>query len=289
MVRRYCFAAVMAIGFMGLVYTGAIASQTLTLTLESPSLSNADIGKPVQRQSRSVTEQSASSDSQSKSADTDSNTVRVGHVGVVQTSTAVIYRSKSASAARYASVKCQTPLAIVKEERNWYGVLMSNGGVGWIQQKCVKLIGFDLVANRSDIGRSSISSRSGDVSRSDAVASELMTLPDKFTGTPYVFGGTDPTSGLDCSAFVRMVFDSSGIHLPRTAREQAKVGETVPLDQLQPGDRLYFSCKNPYIDHCGIYCGNGYFVHCSKSRNGVGIDSLTSDFYWRHLVMAKRS
>ena len=97
------------------------------------------------------------------------------------------------------------------------------------------------------------------------------------------------TSGMDCSAFVRMVFGQHGFSLPRTAREQAGVGQTVTVDQLQPGDRLYFSCKNPYIDHCGIYAGGGYFVHCSSSRGGVAVDSLSSSFYWRNLVIAKRS
>jgi cell wall-associated NlpC family hydrolase len=105
----------------------------------------------------------------------------------------------------------------------------------------------------------------------------------------YIYGGTNPATGMDCSAFVRMVFGQYNVKLPRTAREQALVGQTVPFDQLQPGDRLYFSCRNSYIDHCGIYAGNGHFVHCSASRNGVGLDSLASDFFWRSLVVAKRS
>jgi len=88
---------------------------------------------------------------------------------------------------------------------------------------------------------------------------------------------------------VRTVFGRLGVTLPRTAREQAGVGQTVAFDQLQPGDRLYFSCKNPYVDHCGIYAGGGYFVHCSSSRGGVAVDSLAADFYWRSLITAKRS
>ena len=61
------------------------------------------------------------------------------------------------------------------------------------------------------------------------------------------------------------------------------------MDQLRPGDRLYFSCKYSYVDHCGIYAGNGYFIHSSVSRKGVGVDSLSSDYYWRSLVTARRS
>ena len=111
----------------------------------------------------------------------------------------------------------------------------------------------------------------------------------QYAGVPYVYGGTSTTSGMDCSAFVRSVFGQYGVNLPRTARAQAQVGASVPFDQLQPGDRLYFACKNPYPDHCGIYAGNGYFIHCSARKGGVAIDSLATDFFARSLVTARRS
>lgn len=255
-------------------------SQTLTLSLETPSLtSSAPGGQPT-----------TATTAKTKA---DTNTVKVGRVGLVQSASAYIYKSKSPSSRRYATVKAETPLAIVREESEWFGVLMVNGAIGWIPSKHVRLIDYDLVAKRSSPTRGSTTSRGGQPERADRSAigdgSDLVRTAMQYQGVRYVFGGNSPSTGMDCSAFVKMVFGQHGIRLPRTAREQANVGVTVPFDQLQPGDRLYFSCNNPYIDHTGIYAGNGYFVHCSRSRGGVGVDSLGSDFYWRTLVIAKRS
>ena len=246
------------------------AAQTLTLSLETPTLGA----------------KQGSSPSTAKQAPK-TNTVRVGRVGTVRVSTAYIYKSKSSKARRYATVKADTPLAVVKEEGSWYGVLMTNGTIGWIPRKNVKMTGYELVKAKPDKSRGSLTSRGG--TTHFASGSELIRTAMRYSGIPYVYGGTNPARGMDCSAFVRSVFSQHGVKLPRTAREQARTGIPVPFDQLQPGDRLYFACNNPYIDHCGIYAGNGSFVHCSRSRKGVGIDSLASDFYWRSLVTARRS
>jgi len=208
---------------------------------------------------------------------------------MVQVSAAPIYQARSTSAPRFTVVKGDTPLAITREEGNWYGVLMVNGDTGWILRQAVKLTGYDLVAEKPAARRGSLTARGGQAPRPGFVSDGVVRAALQYSGTRYVFGGNDPDSGMDCSAFVRMVFGQYGVNLPRTAREQAQIGASVPFDQLQPGDRLYFSCKNSYVDHCGIYAGNGYFVHCSSSRNGVAVDSLASDFYWRSLVTARRS
>ncbi|MGC8863629.1 MAG: C40 family peptidase [Armatimonadota bacterium] len=217
------------------------------------------------------------------------NQVRVGKVGVVAAAKATIYQSRSAKSSKYADVNRETPLAIIREEGPWYGVLMINGAIGWISKHLVRLTGYELVADRSAGMRGIATSRGGDASRGTMIGDGIVRTALGYSGVRYVYGGTDPATGMDCSAFVRMVFGQFGINLPRTAREQAEVGTSVPFDQLQPGDRLYFQCKNGYIDHCGIYAGNGYFVHCSASRGGVAVDSLDSDFYWKTLVAARRS
>lgn len=259
------------------------ASQTLTLSLESPDLKN-----PAAKTTAPASSKTQSTSTPAAKKAVQNNTVKVGLVGVVQVSSANIYKSKSSSGRKYSTVKDKTPLAIVKDEGEWYGILMTNGSIGWIARKNVKLTGYELTTTKPETTRGNTTSRGGQVDRVGAWAQQLMDVASQYTGIPYVFGGTT-SSGLDCSAFVQTVFRQFGVNLPRTSRQQATVGNSVPFDQLQPGDRLYFSCKYSYIDHCGIYAGNGYFVHCSKSRNGVGVDSLSSDFYWRNLVVAKRS
>jgi len=253
-------------------------SDKLTLSLETPGFGEAAASKS-----------SADTSSSSTPEKRQETTVRVGRVGIVAVTSAAIYQSRSANSPKFSTVKLETPLAIVKEEGDWYGILMVNGATGWISKHLVKLTGYELVADRSLPSRGSLVSRGGEVSRSTALADGVVRTAMQYSGVRYVFGGSDPGAGMDCSAFVRMVFGQYGVALPRTARDQAQVGASVPLDQLQPGDRLYFQCKSSYIDHCGIYAGNGYFVHCSASRNGVAVDSLASDFYWRSLVAARRS
>ena len=283
LVRCLAIIAVSVVYFAGCV----CASQTLSLSLEAPALGNPEASNitPTTKQPQSQSQEGAQT-----------VTVKIGRVGMVQTPSAAIYQSRSTRGPKFTTVKSNTPLAIVKEEGEWYGVLMINGAIGWIPRASVKMTGYELVAKKpawnakKDIEptRGFETSRGDKIDRAGVAGEAIIRTALQYSGVPYVFGGTDPATGMDCSAFVRAVFAQHGIALPRTSREQALVGVTVPFDQLQPGDRLYFSCKNPYIDHCGIYAGNGYFIHCSARKGGVGIDSLASDYYWRSLVVAKR-
>ncbi len=112
----------------------------------------------------------------------------------------------------------------------------------------------------------------------------------RYLGTRYVWGGNDLSNGVDCSGFTQQLFAKVGIYLPRTAEQQSKVGIPVGrLDLLQPGDRLYFcDSDRTRINHTGIYIGNGYFIHSSRSAGGVTVDFL-SEKWLKILVDARRS
>lgn len=272
MVRRLLFLIALVVAC-----SAAHAEQTLTLDLRTPSLGS------------STSSSSTSNPSANKPPAVDKTTVKVGHVGLVTAASASIYQSQSTSSRLYARVKAETPLAVVREEAQWLGVLMANGATGWIRADAVKLIGYDLVAKKPDANRATAASRGLPATREGFAETDIIRTAMQYAGVRYVYGGTSPTTGMDCSAFVRSVFSQYGVQLPRTAREQAQVGSPVPFDQLQPGDRLYFACKNPYPDHCGIYAGGGYFVHCSASKRGVAVDSISKDLFARSLVAARRS
>lgn len=85
----------------------------------------------------------------------------------------------------------------------------------------------------------------------------------------YRFGGETP-KGFDCSGLVRYVMAALNVPLPRTAREQARVGEAVPADtaQLRPGDLLLFGRKGR-VTHIAIYVGDGRMVHASTKAHRV--------------------
>jgi cell wall-associated NlpC family hydrolase len=109
----------------------------------------------------------------------------------------------------------------------------------------------------------------------------------QYLGIPYRFGGNS-RYGLDCSAFTQDVFRQLGINLPRTAREQARLGKLV-RHRLKPGDLLFFSTYASYPSHVGIYIGNGKMIEASSVYGRVIVDDVANDPYLtRHFMFAKR-
>jgi peptidoglycan DL-endopeptidase LytE len=107
-----------------------------------------------------------------------------------------------------------------------------------------------------------------------------------FLGAPYRMGGSS-VRGLDCSAFVRKIYELFGVTLPRTAHEQAGVGISVLKEELEAGDLVFFKTRQ-FLGHVGIYIGNKEFVQASSRNKGVRIDSLEEPYYDRHFVKAVR-
>ena len=106
----------------------------------------------------------------------------------------------------------------------------------------------------------------------------LLKTARSYIGVPYAFGGTTPKA-FDCSGYLQYVFAKNGINIPRTADEQYKLGlRTNSSKQLVPGDLVFFTTYEPGASHCGIYLGDGEFIHASSSK-GVRVDAL-SDTYW---------
>ncbi|MBN2601061.1 MAG: C40 family peptidase [Candidatus Marinimicrobia bacterium] len=108
----------------------------------------------------------------------------------------------------------------------------------------------------------------------------------KYLGTPYVWGGTTP-AGLDCSGFTTLVYKEQGIMLPRTSSEQYNVGKTVPVDNVRPGDLLFFNTFGSGVSHVGIYTDDHQMVHAS-SRDGVKYTHFNTDYWQKRLIGAKR-
>ncbi len=96
-------------------------------------------------------------------------------------------------------------------------------------------------------------------------------------GTRYKLGGITPNRVLDCSGLVKVVMNALDFVLPRTAREQATVGQAIPKDlaALKPGDLLTFG-RGKKISHIGIYVGDGRMVHASTSKKKVVEIQLTA-------------
>ena len=112
-----------------------------------------------------------------------------------------------------------------------------------------------------------------------ASASAVLTTGDSYLGTRYTYGGSAPQTGFDCSGFVQFVYGRNGITLPRTSRQQATTGRSMPkkLDgNLRAGDLLFFSQGGDVVDHVAIYAGNDRILHSTSSGGGVRYDDLAT-------------
>jgi cell wall-associated NlpC family hydrolase len=99
----------------------------------------------------------------------------------------------------------------------------------------------------------------------------LVTVARAQLGTRYVLGGTTP-NGFDCSGLVRFVMASLKVELPRTAAQQARIGDEVSTDpsRLRPGDLLTFGRRGRSgVSHIGIYVGQGRYIHASSVAGRV--------------------
>ena len=212
----------------------------------------------------------------------------MGQLGMLDKQ-AAIYRGRSSQSQRLTSAPAGTYLAIKEKSGEWYGVLMADGSMGWVNSQNAHLLDYQVVGSGAtpapDFGNGSIAPRTGyEFFRSDAQA--LLREAYRYLGVPYRWGG-NTADGIDCSGFVKNVFASSGYPLPRTADEQMRVGMPVTTPQLQAGDRLYFG-SNGHATHTAIYIGNGYFVHSSSGSHGVVVSRLTESYYQRTLIAARR-
>lgn len=119
----------------------------------------------------------------------------------------------------------------------------------------------------------------------------LVKVAKSFMGAPYKYGG-NTVRGLDCSAYVKKIYEIFDVQLPRSAREQFLVGSKIEKEELAVGDLVFFKTKRSvkYPTHVGIYIGDNSFIHSSSGHGkiGVKIDSLLSDYYSRVYIGATR-
>jgi peptidoglycan endopeptidase LytE len=115
----------------------------------------------------------------------------------------------------------------------------------------------------------------------------LVKVVKTFLGVPYRLGGST-LKGIDCSAFVKKIYQIFSIDLPRTAREQLHFGKGVGKKELEEGDLVFFRTRRANGTHVGIYIGNNEFVHASSRKKEVKVDNLDMPYYDQRFLRGVR-
>lgn len=118
----------------------------------------------------------------------------------------------------------------------------------------------------------------------------LIAMAMKLRDTRYVRGGRDPSTGFDCSGFVRYVFAHAvGMQLPTNSAAQFLAGLKVKRADMKPGDLVFFRTSGKHrVSHVGIYISDGRFIHSPTTGKSVEISSLETGYWAKRFVGAKR-
>ena len=163
-------------------------------------------------------------------------------------------------------------LSVVGVSGNWLKVTTSNGQTGFMSADYIRY------SNAQKI-----------VSAQPATLGEqLVATAKQYLGVKYVWAGMSP-SGFDCSGFVGYVYKQHGYSLYRVAQDMYNYdGTWVAKDNLRAGDLVFFGYSSSNITHVGMYIGNGQFIHSSSGSGKVVITDLSSNYYTRMYIGAKR-
>lgn len=105
---------------------------------------------------------------------------------------------------------------------------------------------------------------------------------------PYRFGGASAEKGFDCSGLAMAVYRLNGIDLPRTSKEQYRVGRAVDTRDVKEADLVFFdTASKGQVSHVGVYLGDGMFIHAPKSGKNIRIDSLSDNYFKKRFVGAR--
>ncbi|WP_042271339.1 C40 family peptidase [[Clostridium] dakarense] len=160
-----------------------------------------------------------------------------------------------------------------KGSNGWHKVKLSNGVVGWASSSYISIQNSNTTSNTNT---------------NSSKADKIIDVAKKQLGKPYKWGAGGP-SAFDCSGLTSYAYkNGANVNLPRSSREQARVGKSVSKNQLKAGDLLFFSSSGNGINHVGLYIGDSKMIHSPRPGENVKIDKINSGYYSRTYVSAKR-
>jgi cell wall-associated NlpC family hydrolase len=122
-----------------------------------------------------------------------------------------------------------------------------------------------------------------------APAQDMLLQAMSLIGVKYKWGGATPEAGLDCSGFVRYVFQNSmNIALPHNALGMAQSGASINKEELKPGDLVFFNTLGRTFSHVGIYMGDNRFIHSPRAGKSVEISNFNQSYWTSRFSGARR-
>ena len=258
--------------------------------------------QPVEQETTTeVTEDTTTNTSEAKE-ETTPTVKEISKTGYVTAESLMVRKEASASSEDLDSLSKNDKVQITGQVDGWYQIKI-NGKTGYVSAKFI---------SDTKVAETKPTSRSGSTIKEEKVTpmevgedkeeqTNSSTTPNSNKGTSvveyaknylgckYVSGGSSPTSGFDCSGFTSYVYKNFGVSLSRSSRGQINDGVAVSRSDLQPGDIVVFNNSgNTAIGHVGIYIGGDNFIHAANPSQGVTITSLSSSYYNKRYVGARR-
>lgn len=119
--------------------------------------------------------------------------------------------------------------------------------------------------------------------------SDMLSYARNLIGINYKYGGSQPSTGFDCSGYVSHVFrQMADLSLPHNALAMSRLGKKISPNELKPGDLVFFNTLKRSFSHVGIYVGNDRFIHAPSSGGGVQVVSMQDKYWMKRFNGARR-
>lgn len=185
-----------------------------------------------------------------------------GQVGT-ETSSSYVVKVDAPSVELYITGNERSKVVGTAAQGKTYDVLSYENG--WVKIETGSATGYLRTAGQATV----VETTREKVDKEAALRAEVVNYALQFVGNRYVYGGTDPNTGADCSGFTSYVMrHAAGVSLSHSSAAQAGEGKSVGTGSPKPGDLIFYS-SGSRINHVAIYAGNGQIVHASSAKTGI--------------------